>query len=255
MGPGQGATGWLVGGVVLRNDGRPCSLVGAPKLVVSVPGARVRPLTADQVSSQQRQPDALPAAFSLRAVPRGGAVTFSYWWSNWCGRATPVLAVRLPSGDTFRVPTRGAPACQSASAPLNVDVGRFVQWDAAPKPSTHLRFAIGFPRLTYEARAGSVLRYEVTLRNAGKRTFTFRRCPVYQESLALGPAGIVREDHILNCRAVRTFAPGETRTFEMQMRVPRRAAGKSSPIFFELGLGTYEPPQAGGARAAIAVLS
>lgn len=259
--PDQGATGWRVGGVTLRNQGAPCSLVGRPRLVIS-PSAKVRqtPLSAGHLGSQVPLPADLPPDYSLRAIPTGAHAYFGFWWTNWCRKAAPRIRVFLPGrGGSFLLPASATfpPRCDATSpdVPVNLEVGRFVQWRPPPKASTHLPFTVDFPHLQYDARAGSVLRYEVRIRNTGSQPYTFRVCPAYQESLVVGRPGVLVETHLLNCAGARTFEPHEARVFEMRIRVPRSAAGQHSPIFFSLGLGTYNPPTPGSDRQAVAMIS
>jgi hypothetical protein len=251
----QGATQWLVGGVTLRNAGPPCSLLGRARLSVTYAGRSIvaTSLRPGHIASQDLAPDALPPTYSLRAIPTGAYAFFGYQWANWCAGPRPLLTMRFPGGGAARFPA-APPTCTSVpKAPPVFEAGRFVQWGPAPSQATELPFTIGYPQLRYRVPAGGVLRYRVTMRNVGKRTYTFAECPAYQESLSLGR--IVREDHILNCAATRTFAPGQARIFEMRMRIPRGAAGRRSPIFFELGLGTYSPPGAPISRQAVVDVS
>ena len=58
-----------------------------------------------------------------------------------------------------------------------------------------------------------------------------------------GEFGDRHELHILNCRPAGTLAPGAARVFAIELRVPRTATPGATELFFELGLGTYEPAQ------------
>lgn len=249
----QGATGWLVAGIQLRNVGPTCSVTGRPTIEVAAPQQVHETPLSDQPLLES---DALPPRFPLDAVPRGSAVGFTFWWTNACFAGDATLTVDLPhGGGSLALPRSadGKPRCDLPSSPIEVQVSRFLQSLPPPKPATKLPFAVGFPRLNYTASAGGVLAYQVTLRNVSRRPFTFRNCPAYQESLVL--RRIVRETHILNCAPARTFAPGEARSFAMRLRIPRGAGGQHSPIFFELGLGTYDPPNVPPARNAAVTIS
>lgn len=246
-----GATGWLVGGVVLRNLGARCSLIGRPTIIVT-PSVHVQEtgLIPGHTMSQERQPEELPPRYSLRSIPTGGHVFFGYWWTNWCHASFPRLTVRLPGGDTFAIPRSSPypPRCDDVASPpsktvLEMEVGRFVQFDPLPPRRTHLPFTLRFPRLAYRGAAGSLLRYEVIIRNVDKRSYIFHRCPAYQETLS--GEHPTAEEHMLNCGAARTFAPGQARVFAMRIRVPRDAVGQREALGVELGLGTRDPVSTG----------
>jgi hypothetical protein len=132
-----------------------------------------------------------------------------------------------------------APSCV-ASAPSTIQVGVFQPLVPQPRPATQLPFRLRFDRLTYRVARGSILRYRVTVTNASRKPFRFRACPAYFEALG----GSDRHElHILNCRPVGTLAPGAARVFAIELRVPRTTTPGATELFFELGLGTYEPAQ------------
>jgi hypothetical protein len=249
----QGATGSLVGGPTLANVGPPCSMLATPRVRFDATGAlREGPLLAGHRPVR----DGLPFRYSLRAVPTGDRVSFEFWWSNWCGPRVSRMVFTAPGGGELSagLGRLGAPYCNSGPGSVSsLEVSPFVQHPPEPGPATELPFSVGFPRWNYRARGGSVLEYRITLRNVSKRPFTFRACPAYQEELVLG-VRIVREQHMLNCTAARTFAPGQARIFDMRMRIPRGVAPQRSAIGFELGLGTYNAPQAGVSRAAVVTI-
>jgi hypothetical protein len=131
-------------------------------------------------------------------------------------------------------------------------VSVFKQAPPQPLPSTHLPLAVGFRDVPLAVHAGSVLRFAVTLRNTSREPFRFGTCPAYVESLAETTS--INELHVLNCRPAGAIAPGDTRVFAMEMRIPARAAGKQWALFFELGPHTYAPDEAPpGANPLIAV--
>ena len=243
----QGATGSLAGGVVLRNAGAPCSLVGRPQVTFD------SPQIVTEGSFRWPDSDPVPPSFSMRAIPTGARVGFDLWWSNWCGLPPATMLVGLPhGGGVVRVEAGGAPRCDSTFDASSISVSTFRQMTPQAALSTHLPFAIGFRQAPVAVRAGSVLRFEVTLRNTGAKPFRFGSCPAYVESLV--ETTIIDELHVLNCRPAGAIAPGGTRVFAMQMRVPARAAGREWALFFELGPHTYEPDQAPpGANPMVAV--
>jgi hypothetical protein len=232
----QGATGSLSGGVVLRNAGSPCSLIGRPQVTFDPPAP-----TAPGTTGVPEVGPVMPPRFSLRAIPTGAEVGFPFWWSNWCSGPPNALVVALPQGGVVRVAFHVAPRCDSPTSPSTIWAGTFQQTEPQPRPSTHLPFAVGFVRSQSSVRAGSVLHYEVALRNTSRTAFRFGKCPAYVESLV--ETTIISELHVLNCRPAGTIAPGATRVFAMQMRVPRRAAGKRWALFFDLGPETFEPDE------------
>jgi hypothetical protein len=172
----MGATGWLVGGVTIRNDGPACSLLGRPRLVVTFNGRRITasPLRPGHIASQDLSPDGLPPTYSLRAVPTGAFVFFGYQWMNWCGRPKPLLTAAF-AGGAFRFRTWG-PACLSVpKGPPDFEAGRFVQWRPPPPAATELPFAIGFPHLHFHARAGGTESRYAMSRSERSRSARARR--------------------------------------------------------------------------------
>jgi hypothetical protein len=232
----EGATGSLAGGVNLRNAGAPCSLAGRPKLTFDS-SAPVAPRT--WLPFHNIRPG-LPWTFSLRAIPTGAQVGFSFWWSNWCAPEPPGMLVGLPhDGGVVRATFHGTPRCDSAIEASTISATAFVQDPPQPSAKTHLPFAIAFTQGAYAVRAGSVLRFELTMRNTSGKPFRFGKCPAYVESLV--NTTTINEAHVLNCRPAATIAPGASRVFAMRMRVPRRAAGENWELSFELGPDTYKP--------------
>jgi hypothetical protein len=236
----QGATGSLAGGVNMRNVGPPCSLAGRPQVSFDPPHALA---TTRGMIPPSDHP--VPPSFSLRAIPTGADVEFSFWWSNWCAPSPTTMVVGLPhEGGAGRIPIRGAPRCDVPTAPSTISPSRLTQAPPPPSPSTHLPFAVRFTELPYAAHADSMMRFQVTLRNTSGGPYRFGKCPVYSESLV--ETTIIQELHVLNCRPAGVIAPGATRVFAMAMRVPARAAGKRWALFFELGPDTHDPDEVPG---------
>src|SRR5712692_1395503 len=156
----NGATGWLTGALLFRNEGRPCSLVGQPRVRFVGGGAHEVGQSVARLSANHdpaRPPDALPLPFSTRALPRGSAASVELWWNNWCAGTSPTSArrpdppaaieVSLPhGGGSARLRIGHAPSCV-ASAPSTIQVGVFQPWVPQPRPATQLPFRLRFDRL------------------------------------------------------------------------------------------------------------
>lgn len=69
-------------------------------------------------------------------------------------------------------------------------------------------------------RIGGTLDYTVTLINVSGHTLKFNPCPGYTESIK----GVVLARYRLNCAAVPTLTPGQSRTFAMELPVPAAAS-------------------------------
>jgi hypothetical protein len=111
---------------------------------------------------------------------------------------------------------------------------------AAPGTAGKLKAGLGLPT---SVRAGTVLRFTVTLRNPTGRTVVLDPCPGYSES-AYASGLVVRRSFELNCESVRAIpAHGHVR-YAMRLSVPRRAVPDTAKIGWNLNTPTG--PFAGG---------
>jgi hypothetical protein len=247
----QGATGSLVGGVDLTNNGRrACALVGRP--VVSFVGA-TKPVMVLAAAPQTGQDAALlDPPGSLRALEPGKAASVSLWWSNWCGRGgraggrggVPPSAIRLglPGGTTVLLPLRRASRCDDPHAPSTIQVGPFQPALRHLGPSSRLPLAAAiFGSRPFRARTGTIFHFVVGLTNTSSTPFSFgNTCPVYEESLDR-PRG---HAYVLNCRPAGSIPPHRTVRFAMRLRVPAPSRGGDNLLTWELAPETYLAPNA-----------
>lgn len=92
-------------------------------------------------------------------------------------------------------------------------------------------------QLPLSVRAGTVIRYTVTLSNPGPKAIALRPCPGYTEGLfASGLA--LRRSFALNCQAVQTIAAGGHVRYAMRLSVPRRARAATAKIGWNLNTPT-----------------
>ena len=246
----QGATGSLAGGVVLTNRGRSvCSLRGNP---------RARFLDGVDPSGVERtalpafdRPSGTPHS-SLRALHPGESAFVRLWWSNWCGRPSPMRLALTVSGAEFDLRVDGSSRCDAASAPSTLAVGPLETRELQPRTGSQLPLSAAIvdelhlgPKAVpgVRARAARTAVFHVGLTNTSSSPYRFgATCPSYVEGTGLGER---TESHLLNCRPVGAIGPGETAVFEMHVRVPGRATGRI-PLTWTLAPATYLPPFAGG---------
>ncbi len=139
--------------------------------------------------------------------------------------ATAQLAAAC-SGRDSNDPTRTSPG---ADAPT-LAAGETVPWVDIPAPLSsaeqppipELGVILAAPATV---RAGDELRYEVTFRNAGAKTFAWTgACPVFLATLQTPPPepkNVTGNHQQLNCGRARDLGPGEQVTFEMRLSVPK----------------------------------
>jgi hypothetical protein len=72
-------------------------------------------------------------------------------------------------------------------------------------------------------RRGTVFRFRVALRNTGKRSFRFEKCPLYVQSFPFAGKDSIMQTFVLNCRPVNVIAPGRAAYFAMELPVPADA--------------------------------
>jgi hypothetical protein len=92
-------------------------------------------------------------------------------------------------------------------------------------------------RLPPTVRAGSVLRYTITLVNPTTTTVVFRPCPGYTQTLyPKGP--VVHRSFALNCDSVHAIPAHERMRYAMQLPVPRQAVPGAAKFGWSLDTPT-----------------
>jgi hypothetical protein len=253
----QGASGNLVGGVVVRNAGQvPCSLSGRPSArFEGGPAAstafRVVPAPADPLDTSL----IYDRASSLRALGPGRSAFVAVFWSNWCppgvvvtstGTPPSRLVLLLPMGGELTTTVSGAPRCDGPNAPSTLAIKPFARSGRQPRPSSHLPLRARIlgastdkSRPSLRVKAGGLLRYEVGLTNTSRRPFRFRSCPTYVQHLDRRSTS-----YVLNCRPAGVLLPRETARFAMRLRAPKDARVGRTGLFWLLGPKTYLPATA-----------
>jgi len=149
-----------------------------------------------------------------------------------CGHATvAAVLVVLSDGGTFRFDTGFGPDlypdCVSPTQypPMmsSFQIPGYPAPSVESTPQPDLGVAIS---VSGAAHLGKTLDYTVTLTNVSGRTLAFDPCPGYTQSIK----SVVVARYLLNCSAVPTLNPGESRTFAMELRVGTNGA---------LGAGRY----------------
>jgi Protein of unknown function (DUF4232) len=255
----QGATGNLIGGVLVRNAGRaPCSLRGRPSSARFEGG----PATATALRVVAAAADPLDTsliydrASSLRALGPGRSAFVPVFWSNWCppevvvtstGTPPSRLVLVLAGGAELTAAVDRAPRCDEPTAPSTLAIKPFARRGRQPPSSSQLPLrAVIVGGSTDKRRspslrvqAGGLLRYEVALTNVSRRPFRFRGCPTYLQDF-----GGRHEWYVLNCRPVGVLQPRETARFAMLLRVPKEARLGRTGLFWLLAPKTYLPATA-----------
>ena len=233
--------------VLVNTDSRACSLAGRVRLALINPRVSKPHLFLKYTPPeppQQGVMDTRPRSL-LRAVPhdRGAGLHFS--WKNWCGPGSPPksLELRLPNGDRIVKSLSEVPGCEKERWQTALEYGAlYPDWEPESLISMYqLREAIplrasivsaGLPTIqkkykrdksgrtyTYlRVERGSIYRFRVSLHNAGKRSFRFKKCPYYQEGFF--SADMRPEFFVLNCAPVGVIAPGKVVSFAMEVHVP-----------------------------------
>ncbi len=237
---GVGA-GNLLQELVFTNTGsRACLLRGYPRITAVAPGGGrvvLRPLRGGTYFGRLVASDIDP----------GGHVFLDFGTSDCgcrCERPSPVryrnLAFTLPHGGTVA----GGAATLAKDCFLDMSAfglpARYSQPRTRPGDPGTLRARVYLPSAV---RAGTTLRYTVTLRNPTGRTVSLARCPGYTQSLYT-PRAAVHRSFRLNCDAVRSIAPHAHVRYAMRLVVPPRASGFAK---FGWSLDTATGPFGGGA--------
>lgn len=239
--------GGFLGSALVRNAGPPCSLLGKPQLGFTggPTGVHVtqQPLTHDIAPAV----DALPPAFSMRAVPTGQTVWLPVAWRSWCAASAPTrFTVTLPSGGTLRLFPGGTPTCHGARSTTVLQTSSFQPYVPPAKPSTAIPLKATLTKSHYTVRRGDTLHYQVKLANQSGTTYRFgATCPVYVEQAGTPAAmlnghGTAKEVHYLNCRNVLVRAYSSV-TFAMQLRIPK-TLHRAFLLEWQLAPHSYQAP-------------
>ena len=200
--------------VSMRNvSSSPCELRGFPADLLGVtPGGRIVRLHPGHGSYFGDPGPVVPA-------PPGMVIAINISGSDMCSQHLVFATLRLvlPSGQNVDVDGR------RFDAGCGVSVSRFgVPSLVTRSVVSPLRIEVAAPP---QALAGSLLRYRVTIANAGSRAFLLTPCPSYEETLWVVGAGpkttTVHGDYYLNCDGVRAIEAHRSVTFAMVVAVPR----------------------------------
>jgi hypothetical protein len=199
------------------------SLVSGPALVESGPAPVLGDglkygeagLTIDWISQPESCPQSAPDSVARARITTANGATLT------------IDVPREPAGY----------ACQG------VGVGNFADLplpaDASPAPLAP-QPTIAAPA---QVKAGSQLRYTVSLSNEAKLPLDLRKqCPNYEEELfadiVLGSSPLGGKHlYRLNCEAAGTLEPGAPKTFAMVLEVPADAARGAYTLVFNIGGG------------------
>jgi uncharacterized protein DUF4232 len=252
----QAAVAGATGSVAVRNVSKArCRLTGRPA---------VRFVGASKAPEQRQVPLApqppqfphvrRPSSWLLSLAP-GRSASLAIEWRNWCvpnaraGKtrliAPTAVRVTLASGrGSLSIPYNAVTSCERPREPSTIGVQPF-QPPLLPRSAPWTSQVLSANVLTVageaeplHARRGELLAYSVAIRNPGRATVRFDKCPFAVQMLA--PAG-APEAHRLNCGAARPLAPRASLRFEMRIRIPAAAPVGPNGLFWEL-----DPLGAGG---------
>ncbi len=93
--------------------------------------------------------------------------------------------------------------------------------ESTPPSQSRLRGLKGSISAPVSVARGTVLTYQVTLRNPGQAPVAFSPCPSYTEFLGIGgsPSHVV-QSFLLNCAAGASIGAGSSLTYQMKLSVP-----------------------------------
>jgi hypothetical protein len=142
------------------------------------------------------------AAFVEVALPGGGGS----------------MRIAAPEGGFVRT---AQPACDGnpSARGSRVEVNNFQSVEPEPVPPADYSALTATIEAPASVKAGSRLRYTVTLTNTGARDVSFDPCPAYTETIGgdgIKAAGL----YLLNCVDAPTLSAGKSLTFEMFLDVP-----------------------------------
>jgi len=173
-------------------------------------------------------------------LPAGGHVFLDLATNTGCegGRKPTVqyrnLLVTLPQGGSVR----------AEQVSISEDCGLSMSDFGLPERYTQPRAAAGTAgtlrarlQLPADVRAGTALRYTVTLSNPTRTTVRLNHCPGYSEGLYASGL-VVRRSFVLNCRSVHAIPPHGRVQYAMQLPVPRRAKPGNGKLGWNLDTPT-----------------
>ncbi|MGA2471834.1 MAG: DUF4232 domain-containing protein [Solirubrobacteraceae bacterium] len=243
QGQGQGATGWVLEGVVFTNvSATPCLLRGYPEISgVTQAGVReaVLALHHGTIIAQNTPAD----------MARGKNVDI--WLDTPSQDPCPYGRPERPVTFTrlvFTLPHGGrvsAPADVSISETCSIlsmtGFGLLQCYCGTPPPSPldglHLRVTT-----PARVRAGEILSYSVTLTNASAKTVSLRRCPGYTERIAETDEN-VGYSFELNCATVHEIRAHTSVRYQMQIRVPSNSPPGTGDIGWGIDVPIVTRPQ------------
>jgi hypothetical protein len=231
------AAGNLSSELIFVNTGaKTCLLRGSPQLTAVRNGKRVTLLARphDTFFGDLDPSDLRPGGFTLLRIHT----------TDVCNKPAQHLTgvqVVLPNEQLVDAP---ASIKLDDSCGLGVsDFGvprRYKQQTAGPGTPGTLKATLDLPA---SAKSATTLDYTVTLANPTDTTVKLTPCPGYtQGAFAQGYA--LRLSYRLNCKTVRTIAPGKSVTYAMQLDLPQTKRDVDTK--FAWGLDTPVGPYAAG---------
>ena len=231
--------GQLSAGILYGNrTATACVLQGLVGVKLFDGRGRQIPLTTAPADGMPSDPILVqPGTADVRAgTPMAGVAYTELHWDTHDGAGNPcvpappqgtAVAVTVPGDQaSLRVVVSPDPLDRfSAIVPCysRIAVSAFQAWpspDVVPTPDPYAALAISLD-VPATIRAGSLLRYTVSLRNPNTDPIYFPDpCPVYGEWAGNSSTGFAKDFYLLNCRPVKAVQPGQTVRFTMQMAVP-----------------------------------
>ena len=255
----QGATGQMVGDIVVTNvTATACAIGGPPRQVQLRAGGTI--LQTTFLPSPGSDPGAPVSTPSPPAyLEPGGQASSFIDWSNWCATShagvTAVL-VTLPGGGRPIVagPSEQAPGfvesprCDMPSQRSSLSAWAF-QAVAAPQPASEPLPAAVVLSAPVTATAGDTIMFTVDLTNRGATPASLTTCPSYTEDLIVAGRALkppAARTYLLNCDAIGArIAPGAS--IALAMRYPIPPDTQPGPVVLAWSLdpgGPFEPTSA-----------
>lgn len=230
----QGATGQVVGGVVVTNtSSTPCAIAGPPRQLELLAGATI--LKTAYLAMAGTDPGATVTTPGQSAYLKPGDQAGAFvGWSNWCGATRPTVSavlVTLPGGGHpitagAMSPGPGLDGFPRCDAPSNGSTLSAWEFEAVPpqQPATEPLSASVSLSAPPTATAGQVLDFTVTLTNLGTQPASLEPCPTYTEDLIVGGRALkppASQDYLLNCPAMGPqIAAGASVVLAMRYAIP-----------------------------------
>ncbi len=280
------ATAWLdeggatLGGYTVWNDAAtPCSIGRAVAVAILDAAGHALPVSPTVVplgpmcggtggQCPPPGPTPPPWIFMPPSAPdaQNGGDSAHLAWTNWCGpQPYEPLTLRITLGDVTIARTSGltvpAPRCANASGPSRlavtpIEIGG--EWPTPPPaiPADALKAQV---KVAGGATVGQPLAYVVVLTNLTGSPISLSPCPSYQERIN-ARGGPVVEEHVLNCGAVGSIAPGQSVPFAMRIDVPASLPASTDAALVWILDPNYSqgfPPPLGapGAKVGISVVA